>query len=278
MKSYLLIAGLFLLIFSCRQEPEVENDVELATEAFLAHQGDRPFDLAITYPSIQESGAYEIQKAAYWANHQSNDLAGYKAALTSTGAQQLLATDHAAAGYLPRSGWVANGDTIIAAAYTLPFIEVELGFYTNRKISTPVADTTQLKSLVASVYPVIEFPDIGFENIQEVKLTTFIAHNTAAKQFITGTATPTEQAPNLNTLTCSLSKSDSLLAEAKGGDALGNQWEALRFLINQRIEMGATIEPDDVLITGSLGKLFPFIPGNYTANYGTLGTLNFVIK
>lgn len=278
MRSYLLLTSLFLVLFSCKQNNSEPTEVEIATQAFIDYQGDRPFDLATSYPAIDETGAYAIQKAVYWANHPENDLAGYKAALTSAGAQKLLETDHAAAGYLPKSGWVPSGDTIISAAYTLPFIEVELGYFIKENISAPVSDTTALKAMVASVYPVIELPDIGFQNIQEVKLTTFIAHNTAAKQFITGTATPIENAPDLNQLTCALSKNDSLLAEAKGSDALGSQWEALRFLINQRVEMGATIEPDDVLITGSLGRLFPFVPGSYKATYGPLGELTFVIK
>ncbi|HKK75038.1 MAG TPA: hypothetical protein VJ953_08210 [Saprospiraceae bacterium] len=275
---YYFLLGLLFLLGACRQNEPNADLLEQATQAMINHQGTAPFDLAMAYSDIKENGAYIIQKKVYFTQHPSNDLAGYKAALTSPNSQALLQTDHPAAGYLPKSGWVPDGDTILAAAYTLPFIEVELGYYLKETIRTSVPDLPSLQALVASVYPVIELPDIGFDSIQQVKLTSFIAHNAAAKQFITGTATPLNQAPDLNTLTCQMYKDGQLLGEAKGADALGNQWEALRFLINQRVEMGEEIRPNDVLITGSLGRLYPFATGSYRATYGPLGELTFVIQ
>lgn len=278
MQKYVFLILGVMLLGACRQNEPETLTLEQITEEMLQHTGPLPFDISTNYPDLSESEAYSIQKAVYFTQHKTDDLAGYKAALTSPGAQALLKTDHAAAGYLPKSGWVADGDTILAAAYTLPFIEIELGFYTNTTITEKVPDIHSLQSMVASVYPVIELPDIGFDSIQQVQLHTFIAHNAAAKQFITGTTTPIENAPDLNQLTCQMYKDGQFLAEAKGADALGDQWEALLFLINQRIELGATIQPADVLITGSLGRLFPFQPGSYRATYGPLGELTFVIR
>lgn len=277
MQRYLLLGLLIILLGACRQN-EPEGALEQITQEMLQHAGPLPYDLSTNYPALSEVEAYSIQKQVYFSKYPAKDLAGYKAALTSPNAQALLKTDHAAAGYLPKSGWVADGDTILAAAYTLPFIEIELGFYTNTIITEKVPDKNALTALIASVYPVIELPDIGFDSIQQVQLHTFIAHNAAAKQFITGTTTPIERAPDLNSLTCQMYKNGQFLAEAKGADALGDQWEALLFLINQRIELGETIQPTDVLITGSLGRLFPFQPGSYRATYGSLGKLTFVIQ
>lgn len=278
MRHRFLLGLLLVILGACRQNEPVVPALAMATQEILAHKGQPPFDLAAAYPELDETDAYAIQKKLYFAQHQTGDLAGYKAALTSPQSQALLQTDHAAAGYLPKSGWVADGDTILAAAYTLPFIEVELGFYTRVTITTPVPDIPTLQSLIASVYPVIELPDIGFDSVSQVQLTTFIAHNAGAKQFITGTVTSLEQAPDLNALTCQVYKNERLLAEAKGADALGNQWEALLFLINQRIELGESVRPTNILITGSLGHLLPFEPGSYQVTYGPLGALNFVIK
>lgn len=40
----------------------------------------------------------------------------------------------------------------------------------------------------------------------------------------------------------------------------------------------ATDHRADALITGSLGRLYPFAPGSYRATYGPLGELTFVIQ
>lgn len=277
MRSFILLGLLFTLL-ACRQNEASRDLLSVATQDMINHQGSLPFDLAQHYPEFGEAEAYLIQKDLYFSNHQANDLAGYKAALTSPAAQSLLKTDRPVSGYLPKSGWVADGDTILAAGFTLPFIELELGFYTSQTIQEIIPDVATLQSLIASVYPVIELPDIGFDSIQQLKLTTFIAHNAAACQFITGIPTPITQAPELNALVCHLYKDGQLLGEAKGSDALGNQWEALLFLINQRIELGEEIRAGDVLITGSLGGLHPLQPGSYRATYGDLGEVNFVIK
>jgi 2-keto-4-pentenoate hydratase len=272
------ILGLFFLVSTCKQEPKPELSSEVVA-AFLAYQNsNEPFDVAQLYPQLTEAESYQVQKQVFLEKYGMKDLAGYKAALTSAGSQKLLKTDHPAAGYLYKSGWVADGDTILKAAYTLPFIELELGFYTNTVIDQKVPDVASLKTKIASVYPVIEFPDIGFPKIEAVQLHSFIAHNAAAKQFIVGESTLLKAAPDLNALTCKLSMNGALVGTAKGSDAMGDQWEALRFLINQRIEQGMEISPKQVLITGSLGRLFPFETGTYFADFGELGSLNFHIK
>ncbi|MEM6380316.1 MAG: hypothetical protein AAF705_19155, partial [Bacteroidota bacterium] len=206
------------------------------------------------------------------------NLAGYKAALTSAGSQALLDTDHPAAGFLYKSGWRADGDTILKAASTLPFIELELGFYTNTTIEETIPDVATLKTKIASVYPVIELPDIGFPSIDDVNLKSFLVYNAASNEFIIGESTPIGEVEDLNQLVFALSSNDVLLGEAKSSDAMGDQWNALLFLINQRVEMGLKVEPKHVLITGSLGRLFPFETGSYFADFGDLGNLSFYIK
>lgn len=277
-KSILFALLICSLSFACKTEKQV-SDVDEITSVIMDGQNIQSLlDADGAYPTLSEADCYEIQKRIFLQEYGPKNLAGYKAALTSAGSQKLLNTDHPAAGFLYKSGWRAEGDTILKAAYTLPFIEMELGYYTNTTIDAPLPDVASLKNKIASVFPVIEFPDIGYESIEEVQLKSFLVQNAAAKEFMIGESTPIDQVFDLNGMTFALSSEDVLLGEAKSSDAMGDQWEALLFLINQRIEMGMTIEPKQVLITGSLGRLFPFETGSYFADFGDLGQLSFYIK
>jgi 2-keto-4-pentenoate hydratase len=222
--------------------------------------------------------AYRIQQAVFARQHPDGRRAGFKAGLTSSRAQTMLNTDHPASGYLLSSGQLNNGDTVDLTTYTLPFIEMELGYQVKAAIHSPINSLGEMRALVSHIYPVLELPDIGFDSIQQVQLNTFIAHNAAARQFMIGKALPIEQFEDPNAIVSQCYKNDELLAQANGADALGDQWEALRFLINQRIELGEIVQPEDILITGALGPMFPCSRGQYRIDYGRLGTLQLTIQ
>lgn len=278
-QGYLIF--LMMLATACTQPSSSTDDaaiIDLASEAMLAWQGTGSFDLAASYPELDETTTYRIQQAVFARQHPSGRRAGFKAGLTSSRAQTMLKTDHPASGYLLSSGQLDSGDTIDLTAYTLPFIEMELGYRVKAAIHSPVDSPEQMRALVSHIYPALELPDIGFDSIQQVQLNTFIAHNAGARQFIIGKALPIEQVEDPNAIMSQCYKNDELLAQATGADALGNQWEALRFLINQRIELGEVVQPEDILITGALGPMFPFSKGQYRVDYGRLGTLQLTIQ
>lgn len=268
---------LFCLFVACKTEPSIDLTEEVLSHV-LEQNTTSPLDIATRYPELSEQDCYKIQKEIFLKKHGLKNLAGYKAALTSAGSQALLDTDHPAAGFLYKSGWRAEGDTILKAAYTLPFVEMELGFYTNTTIEEIIPDVATLKTKIASVYPVIELPDIGFPSINEVNLSSFLVYNAASKEFMIGEGTSIDQIEDINEMVFAISQNDVLLGEAKSSDAMGDQWKALLFLINQRVEMGLKVEPEHLLITGSLGRLFPFDTGNYFADFGPLGDLSFFVQ
>lgn len=274
---FVLLASLFLTSFAC-QPNKLDEALDAITQAINNHRGEEPFHVTNAFPELEESSCYQIQGKLVHAFYPPNTIAGYKAAVTSSSAMSLLKTDHPASGYLLKEGWVSAGDTILSAAFSRPFIEVELGYYLRETVQEPIQDIAQLKDLILGVVPVIELPDLGFSDQKDWTLANFIVHNAAAKQFISGSPKPLEAMGDVNSLLCVLVKDGVELGQAKANDALGDQWKALQWLINHRIEQGDEIGPQHLLITGSLGQLFPFEAGQYEVSYGELGQLDFVIQ
>ena len=64
----------------------------------------------------------------------------------------------------------------------------------------------------------------------------------------------------------------------KGTDALGDQWGTLLKLINVIVRNGGTIEPGMFIISGAMGNMLTADPGNYVADFGSFGKIEFTVK
>jgi 2-keto-4-pentenoate hydratase len=72
-------------------------------------------------------------------------------------------------------------------------------------------------------------------------------------------------------------KNQQLILGGIGADAMGDQWLALQWLINQTLANGWEINPDHLLITGAIGKMLAADPGHYRIDYGPLGIIEFTM-
>ena len=59
---------------------------------------------------------------------------------------------------------------------------------------------------------------------------------------------------------------------------MGDQWEALMWLVRQRLQQGFEVKRDDLLITGALGKVVEAERGRYVADFGKLGRVTFSMR
>lgn len=217
-------------------------------------------------------------------NHKINErIIGYKAGLTSAAGQAKFAISEPLSGVLFNSGTQPLSSDLHRSQFGQLMVETELGFRLNTSVTTPITSVAELKSLVAFVLPVIELPDLGFakpDMSQSANLTgaDIIAANVAAHSFIFGPEIPINHTPDLNQLSVSLTRDGKTINQGKGSDALGDQWQALLWLVNQLIAQGYSITDEQVLITGALGQMLPAKVGQYRAEFGPLGHVNFSVK
>lgn len=54
---------------------------------------------------------------------------------------------------------------------------------------------------------------------------------------------------------------------------MGNQLRALLWLVNEAVARRQSLEASFLLITGTLGKINPGLPGTYHARFGDAGTI-----
>jgi len=221
--------------------------------------------------------AYEIQaKYVDWKLAQGNTILGYKAALTAEAGQKLFAAKGPGTGVLFTSGKRESGVVLRLADFHRAGLEVEIGYRLNSAVTEAVTPETVM-SVIGEILPMVEVVDLGYadtEGLQEnIDAIDFMAGNSASAQFIIGKFEQFDG--DVNNLQISLSQDGEEIFNGHGSDALGNQLDALVFLINQTLSLNYPINSGHYLMTGSLGRLHFAEPGKYVANYGEFGQIHF---
>ncbi|WP_444996456.1 2-keto-4-pentenoate hydratase [Aliikangiella sp. IMCC44359] len=229
-------------------------------------------------PSATETSAYQTQKFYVDIRKQTDPIAGYKAGLTSKASQKKLNVSQALSGTLFSSGYLSNTQTVNLNSAKKLMIETEIGFILSQPIKKPIKNLTQLSSLIESVAAVIELPNLGYANPKKLTGLDLIASNLASHQYLVGNKLKLKELPDINQIKTRLTYQNETLFTGNAKDALGDQWQALYWLINHLLAQGYTLSEGDLLITGALGKMVPAQKGNYHANFGPLGDILFKVN
>ena len=121
--------------------------------------------------------------------------------------------------------------------------------------------------------PMFELADPGFAR-GRMTGEDLVAANAASAGFIRSTALQVS-AIDINQVRVTLARDGERLHEAQASDLMGDQWQALLWLVNRIVELGDVIELGQLLMTGALGPAHPALPGNYVATFRGMGNVQF---
>lgn len=239
----------------------------------------KPFALpSATLPDFTVEKAYDLQKKVADAMvAKGHAISGFKAGLTAKPVQKKFGVDSALLGPLFKSGEHPVGTDVDRKSFIKGFVETEIGYFLAKKVDKPVKDVAALKALVKEVCPAIELPDLRYNDLKNLKGTDIVSDGVASAKYIVGKRLAADKV-DVAKVMVSLTLDGKPVFQGKASDALGDQWQALLWLVNGVVKQGWSIEPGQILITGALGKMIPAKPGKYEANFGDLGTMAFTVK
>lgn len=203
-------------------------------------------------------------------------IIGYKAGLTSEAGQNKFNVSEPVAGALFQEGLAFDRHAYLLSNHTNLMLETEIGFILNQNI-TQLVTAEQLPAMIKSVVPVIELPDLRFEDPSSISGHGLIVNNVASNKVLVGKPISVESL-DINQITTELTRNGQVVIEGKATDAMGDQWQALAWLINRSLKTGYPVSEGNLLITGSLGPMIPAERGQYDADFGKLGKLAFSIR
>ncbi|MFU8815235.1 MAG: hypothetical protein ACNA7W_07810, partial [Pseudomonadales bacterium] len=227
-------------------------DVEAMAAGLLAAQrANVPYLAPSREAALDLAEAYAVQRAFTALRARTEPLAGFKAAANAAALQRALGLAGPVTGVLFASGERAAGSVVQRGDYRSLMIETEVGFHAARPIDRPVSGVGELQQAVSTCCAVIELADPGFGGAA-IRGTDLVATNAATAGFIRGPAHRAQGLP-VNALTVCLQRDGDPLHEVRADVLMGDQWQALLWLVNAVIEQGHVIAPGQLLITGALG-------------------------
>ncbi len=248
---------------------------KIASELYDLLEQNRDFlPLSAKY-ELKESDGYAIQQWVVHKRLQKDSLAGYKAAVTATAAQQKFNVDHPLAAILYSKGNLPNGAVLKKSDYKGLLVETELVYTVARDIEQPLQSVAELQGCFSTVSMGIELPNSRFAGAapQGVDLLTTGANTEC---FIYGGAQELDSV-DLDKISVRLYKDDVEQGVGMGADALGSQLQTLLWLVNRTLESGYKIEAGQIFFTGALGKVLPGEVGRYRAEFEGMGSLEFAV-
>jgi|SaaInl8_200m_RNA_FD_contig_121_83386_length_3728_multi_5_in_0_out_0_3 2-keto-4-pentenoate hydratase len=274
LRKIFTVSLLFVFVSACVWSIGASKKADLL---FKAHTENELIPvLSLQYPDLDIKTAYCIQKDYVEKRLGNEKIAGFKAGITSEASQEKFNLTQPVAGVLFESGKKDDGAVIYQSEFKKLMMETEIGFLTGKAITEPITDIDVLKDSIQAVVPVVELPDLGFAD-KNLTGADIIAANSAASQFIVGPGKSVDDV-DVNDIIVFLNSEEAKINQGKGSDALGDQWRAAMWLVNNMINQGYNIEPGNILITGALGNIVPGNIGSYTAYYGNLGQISFEIR
>lgn len=253
------------------------QEVELAERLLQSYLDNQPFPLiSLIQPDLSVEQAYSVQRHYVKGRLANEKLVGFKAGLTSEPAQKKFNVSQPVVGVLFANGDLSSRQSSVKLSqFKNLMLETELGFEIGQAITDLVSDKKQIKQYIKSIFPLIELPELSF--VSPPTGIDIIAANVGAAAFIKGQPVDNLAHLNLNALGVTLTREGEPVNVGQGRDALGDQWEAVWWLVNTLVKLGWKLEPGQFVITGAMGKMIKAEPGNYQADFGELGNLSFTI-
>ena len=232
-------------------------------------------DLLRINPQLDETTLYEVQKK-YVAlrTEQGEKITGYKGGFVPKAS---------VGGVLFSHGLLSGSPTIKRGDFRSLLVEAEMAFRFCEPVIQPLADVAALRRVVCKVHAAIELPDVALPDMGALRKNfphlrkLLIPTNVAAAYVLLGP----ERDPgtiDLNRLTVKVSHNGEEIGSRDGSTAQGDLWQNVLWVVNDFVlKHSYTIDSGHIIIPGNLTGLHPGKPGDYRADYGDLGMINFKV-
>jgi 2-keto-4-pentenoate hydratase len=209
--------------------------------------------------------AYEIQ--TIWSEMRigrGERIIGRKIGLTSFAMQEQLGVSEPDYGSLWESRYfpAQGGRTEMRAEpFLQPFLEGELAFLIGRPLAGPNVTLQEALAATDALAVAVEVVDSRIED-WNIKLPDTIADNASYGAFTTSPWSRSLREVDLRTVGMLINQSGSRVTEGMGSASLGHPAKAVAWLANKLSSFGTTLEPGDIVLSGSLGNAVPVHQGD----------------
>lgn len=224
-------------------------------EAIKAHT-----PLPELYTAFDLETAYTLQHKVT-ALRSPDSLNGIKLGVTNPQAQAFFGLDHALLGSL-------YGDARLPAGATIQSLE-------GRALETEFAVLVDEEGQPKAIAPAIEIVFVSFSRKSDMTAANLVVGNLGADLFLVGDFLPWDS-PH-GDVTATLTRDGEVVNQACMNEALGGPAAALPWIWNEIQARGYPTRGETLIMMGACGTVVPALEGTYQADYGAMGSLDFVV-
>lgn len=231
-------------------------------------------------PPLSESAAdltleqgYAIQRALEKALVDRGDrVVGWKAGLTNATLQESYGVSEPVLGFLLASGVFGSGDAVPVSRFVSLGLEVEMAFVMKAALEGP--GVTAASALLAVEGAVPSFELIDFRMSGKPRGTDFVADGVLANAIVLGGPLTPVSGLDLSLEGVVYEENGQRVATATAAEVMGNPLNSLAWLANALGRLGGRLRAGDVVLTGSISKVFrPKAGDSVRASFTRLGSV-----
>ncbi len=259
-----------------------EDHVRAATDLLRAEQTHEQIGLlTLRHPEMGMDDAYEVQNAIYRAKlAEGRKVIGWKIGLTSKAMQYALNIDIPDSGILFDNMLFENDATVPAGRFIQPRIEAEIAFVMKEAIGGTGVTHEQVLQATDYVAPSIEILDTRIQPTDPAtgrSRTVFdtISDNAANAGIVLGAERHAVDAFDLRWVGALTFRNREIEETGLGAGVLNDPVESVVWLAHRMAQYGQTIEPGQVILSGSFIRPIACPPDTEIhADFGAFGSVD----
>lgn len=197
---------------------------------------------------------------------------GKKIGVTSKAVQDMLGVHQPDFGFLTDWMHVEGDIDIDGKALIAPRAEAEIAFILRDGLQGPGVTPEQVIAATEAIAPCFEIVDSRITD-WKIAIVDTVADNASCGVFVLGEARADPRGHYLPNLRVTVTKNGAPLSEGLGSAVQGDPAQAVAWLANTLGQYGVTLDPGDIILSGSLVPLEPAVKGDvFTMNLHGVGT------
>ena len=245
-------------------------DIHSQQRADLAYELYRALLDRRTVPPLRARGldldiddAYDISLALLAHRLQAGErVIGKKIGVTSRAVQGMLGVHQPDFGFLTDRMLIPDGgDVQIAGRLIQPRAEAEIALLLKSGLAGPGVTPEEVLEATEWIAPCFEIVDSRIHN-WDIGIIDTVSDNASCGVFVLGAARVDPRAYDLAAMRVSVWKNDQPLSQGLGSAVQGSPLASVAWLANTLGCYGVTLDPGEVILSGSLVPLEPARPGD----------------
>jgi 2-keto-4-pentenoate hydratase len=258
-----------------------DEDHQTAAQAILQAEATRAWTEPVSsrWEVADVEDAYRIGMAVRDLKLKAGRrVKGHKIGLTSKAMRSLSGATEPDYGFLYDNWFLPEGGTLSLARMNRPLVEVELAFVMKDRLRGPSINCADVIRATDFVLPALEIVDSRFAGRGKTPLVDSISDAASCGMVVLGGNPRRLDSFDIRRSSASLLVNGDIMETGSAAAVMSNPINAVAWLANKLDEFGVTMEPGDVVLSGSFVRAIPFKAGDSVmALFDQLGEVSFVV-